>query len=544
MTGAASTLAGPVRRRLGVGAIALLSMSACASIVGITDITGIDGGADGGDDALGSSDSSSGSPSSSDGPGSASGSGGDTGVRGGGSGSRNDDSGAGDSTAGSSGTGSSGTGSSGTGSSGTGSSGTGSSGAGSSGTGSSGTGSSGTGSSGTGSSGTGSSGTGSSGTGSSGTGTADSSAPAEVAGCGATTLYEADGSDTSVVGPWPVGVETVMVSMTGGSRPVEVWYPARLGSEAGISQVTYDWTSNLPAGQASKISASAKVLQHCNCYRNLPIDTSHGPYPAVIFLHGSGSFRTASLSQMTQWASRGFIAVAADHAGLYMGDFLGTQGSGCTPPSGVSYPSYNLETDVEAMISGMTTTSSGPFAFLGSSVDMTRIGLGGHSQGASAAATYASMANVQVDLPLADLGGTVPSGSALKSVLVASGASDSVVSFSSDTAAYSGATTNIKRLVGIANGDHFDVTDLCMDTNSSGQTFFGVASMYSVCGATVLASLAKCGTALTPPSLGPAITNYVTTAALEETLHCQDRSAAFSALQTKYSQVSTFTHSP
>jgi hypothetical protein len=60
-----------------------------------------------------------------------------------------------------------------------------------------------------------------------------------------------------------------------------------------------------------------------------------------------------------------------------MGDFLGTEGSGCTPPTGISYPNYNLETDVQAMISGMTNTSGGPFAFLGSSVDMTRIGLGG-----------------------------------------------------------------------------------------------------------------------------------------------------------------------
>jgi len=340
-----------------------------------------------------------------------------------------------------------------------------------------------------------------------------------------------------------VGVQTVTMSITGGTTPVEVWYPAVLGSAAGMPQVTYDLTKYLPASEQSKIPASANKLQTCNCYRDLPLDTSHGPYPAVIFIHGTGSFRTASLTQMTTWASRGFIAVAADHPGLFLTDFLAAPfgiPDGCPAGTGIS---QNLSGDVNAEISGLTNKTGG-FAFLGSSVDMSRIGMGGHSQGASNAASFAStMPNVQVDLPLADLGGTTASGSSLKSVLVAGGMSDSVVNYSSDMSAYSGSTAAIKRLVGITGGDHLDVTDLCMDVNSSGQSAIQVASQYGVCGASTLANLAKCGT-LSPTSVGPQITNYVTTAALEETLHCQDRSAAFSALQSKFSQVGAFQHTP
>jgi predicted dienelactone hydrolase len=380
--------------------------------------------------------------------------------------------------------------------------------------------------------------------GGSGDGAADSASSASaVAGCTGTTLLATD-PDTSVPGPWPVGVQTVQLAMTGGSRPVEVWYPATVGSDSGQTAAAYNVEDYLPNGQASKIPASANKVVACNCYRGLPLDTSHGPYPAVIFLHGTGSFRYANLSTMVQWASRGFIVIATDHAGLYLTDFLVTASLGtCTGGTGVAYGSQDLSADVDDMIAALTPPSGG-FSFLGSGVDMTRIGISGHSQGAQNAAQFASKPNVQVDMPLADLGGTVPTQtSLLKSVLVAAGTSDSVVPFSSDQSAYTGSTAPIKRLVGITGGNHLDVTDLCTQTNAAGQTAIEVANQYGVCGAGVLAALAKCG-GLNPPQIGPDIVNYVTTAALEETLHCQDRTSAFSNLETKYPAVGVFDHAP
>ena len=332
--------------------------------------------------------------------------------------------------------------------------------------------------------------------------------------------------------------------MTGGVRPVEIWYPAKLGSDSGQTAASYDVEQYLPNGQAAKIPPSANKVASCGCYRDLPLDSTHGPYPAVIFLHGPGSFRTASLSTMVQWASRGFVVVATDHAGLYLTDFLVTSSLGtCSGGTGVGYGSQNLGADVDAMIAALTA-ASGDFAFLGTHVDMTQIGISGQSQGAQNAAQFASKPHVAVDMPLADLGGTVPTAtSALKSVLVVAGTSDSVVSFSSDMSAYGGSTAPIKRLVGITGADHLDVTDLCWETNSAGQTAIQAANQYGVCGVGLLDALAKCGT-LSPPTLGPGIVNYVTTAALEETLHCADRSAAFSGLVSKYPQVGTYDHNP
>jgi predicted dienelactone hydrolase len=381
-------------------------------------------------------------------------------------------------------------------------------------------------------------------TSSSSTGGGATTTPAEVAGCGTTKLYGVP-DDASAAGPWPVGVHTAQLSMTGGMRPVEIWYPATLGSDQGASPATYDVEDYLPNGQASKIPTSANKIVSCGCYRDLPIDGTHGPYPAVIFLHGTGSYRTASLSTMVQWASRGFVVVATDHAGLFLTDFLVTSSLGsCTGGTGVAYGSQNLSADVDAMIAALTNMTGDFGTVLGSHVDMSRIGVSGHSQGAQNAAQFSTKPNVEVDMPLADLGGTVPSATAaLKSVVVIGGTSDSVVPFSSDMSAYSGSTAPTKRLVGITNADHLDVTDLCWETNSAGQTAIEAANQYGVCGVGLLDALAKCGT-LSPPTLGPAIVNYATTAALEEALHCQDRSAAFSGLQSKFPEVGTYEHTP
>jgi hypothetical protein len=73
-----------------------------------------------------------------------------------------------------------------------------------------------------------------------------------------------------------------------------------------------------------------------------------------------------------------------------------------------------------------------------------------------------------------------------------------------------------------------------------------VADQYGVCSGislTLLNGLAKCGTVM-PPQAGPDIVNYVTTAALEETLHCENRDAAFAGLKSKYSQVGDYQHTP
>ena len=86
------------------------------------------------------------------------------------------------------------------------------------------------------------------------------------------------------------------------------------GFEAGAEKVRYDIRDELPASERGKIPDAENPWQDCDCYRDLPLDETHGPYPVVVFVHGTAAFRHQSLPIVTHWASRGFVVLALDHA--------------------------------------------------------------------------------------------------------------------------------------------------------------------------------------------------------------------------------------
>jgi hypothetical protein len=365
-------------------------------------------------------------------------------------------------------------------------------------------------------------------------------APSEVMGCGSTKLYASNNEDTGMLGPWPVGVKTLKVPVGGTMLTTEVWYPAKLGSQQGKPKQEYDLRSWLPMG-AVMVPEALNRNAVCECYRDLPLDTDHGPYPGVLYVHGLGSMRVASGSTMAQWASRGFIVVAADHPGDMLTDFLvgigfgfleGCSSSGADPG--------DMATEARGILAAMTAKSSG-FEFFGSAIDMTRLALGGHSQGGGTVAGMADTPNVKVVITLAPLGGGALNAP-VESMLQVTGTIDNVTGYS--TAAYQGDRSPKRRHVGIKDGGHIDVTDLCKEKNPMGRTGIQVAADVGVCGALILSGLAQCGGDPMATEVSPLIVNYATTAALEETLHCKNRDAAFNALRTKFPQVSEYLHTP
>jgi predicted dienelactone hydrolase len=360
----------------------------------------------------------------------------------------------------------------------------------------------------------------------------------EGIGCDTTKLL-AIPDDPGVAGPWPVGVKTAKMSTAAGDENVEIWYPAQLGSDAGKDKASYDLSLNVPPSDRSKIPAADNSPQPCDCYRDLPIDTSHGPYPPVVFVHGLASFRTASLTTMTRWASRGFIVLAADHLGLWLLDFTsGSCGGGGSGAVG------DFDGDVDDELAALKA-KSGDFAFLGDSVDMSRVGIGGHSMGAATVAGASTKPNVQVIVLLAELGGApVSASSTLKSVLVMGGMIDTVTTWSADQSAYDGSPMP-KSLAGITGGDHLDVTDICSQKNAAGETSIDVGVKNGVCALGIVNGLAHCGN-MPDPLQGPAIVNYISTAVLEQTLHCVDRSAALTdaAVMAKFSALGAYMHAP
>ncbi len=391
------------------------------------------------------------------------------------------------------------------------------------------------------------------------------STDASLSACGSTKLLAVP-DDPSARGPWDVGVRTATV----GRLTVEVFYPAQPGSTTGVAEVTYDLRQWLPKDQQAKVpnmyaTPLAPIGGHL--FRGVPIDSNYGPYPVVVAIHGTASMRVASISAYSQWASRGFVVASADYPGIVLTDELcATADCASASKSCGTVGKQDITGDVTTQITALTTPTA-DLAFLMGHIDMTRIGITGHSQGACVAASLSGDPNVEIVMPMAGSLNVVTS-STLKSLIYIAGMADTVIGYSSDkignfvcvpASGQKGATSDTgaytaspgppvtKRLVGITGGGHLVVTDLCQD-NSRMNNAIQEAKADSVCGIGTavdgigLTTLFDCGTAKLAD--GVKAVNYASTAALEETLHCQNRSSQFTNLKTALPVVGDFQHMP
>ena len=349
------------------------------------------------------------------------------------------------------------------------------------------------------------------------------------AGCGAVSLL-ARPVDRGAKGPWPVGAKRATVD----GLVVEIWYPAAVGSDAGKERARYDIRTDLPPDQAAKISDAEAPFQPCDCVRDLPIDTAHGPYPLVVFVHGTAGFKTQNLDNAVHWASRGFVVMAANHPGLAIASFVGGGGQ------------QNLSADVKAEIQAITA-ASGELAMFGGRVDASRIGLVGHSAGGNAVAGIADEPGVRGVIPIS--ADAAPSGMSVESTLFVSGTADGVVQYSRVLAGYAKVSTRShKRIVGIAGSGHTGVTALCGIKNAAGKSIVEVAKSSGVL-AGPLGSFADtlfdCAKNTTPQAAVVAIVNDATAAVLEETLQCDASArAAIDGIAARFAKVEEYKHEP
>lgn len=161
-------------------------------------------------------------------------------------------------------------------------------------------------------------------------------------------------------GPYAVGTQEVTVPQPGRELPATVWYPALdPGEDAAVGSYQY-----------GVLRLEGRAL------RDAAPDLEHGPYPLVVFSHGSGGFRLQSLYFVEHLASYGFVVIAADHPGNTLADTLlpGNATGGIIE----NYAYRPL--DVLAQIDYMAgqTAEGGAFAGL---VDAGRVAVAGHSFG-------------------------------------------------------------------------------------------------------------------------------------------------------------------
>lgn len=345
--------------------------------------------------------------------------------------------------------------------------------------------------------------------------------PAKTEGCDGRPLLPVP-ADPSVRGPWAVGARTVTLA----ERTTEIWYPAAPGSEAGEATATYDLRLHLPAEEQGKIPDEANPWQPCECYRDLPLDDAHGPYPVVVFIHGTAGFRTQSLTFMTHWASRGFVVVASDHTGITLGDVLG--GNFGADQAGDA-----------AKVLDALAAPAGETAFLAGHIDLGRVGLAGHSAGGTAIAGFGGRPGVRVLAPMA-AGGATP-GEALESTLVMGGMVDGIVAYGSQQSGYEAAAPR-KRLVGLAGAGHLAFSDLCVLGAEEGG-ILQIALDYGVDVPPLLIPLAQdgCMADNLSPEAGFEIIEAASSAAFEEALHCDAAmGAALAGLPGRYPAIGEY----
>jgi hypothetical protein len=159
------------------------------------------------------------------------------------------------------------------------------------------------------------------------------------AGCAGQTWLKLP-ADPSATGPWPVSSHKLS-GITARNLTLEIFYPAVPGSNTSTSgrtfpQCQYDIREHMPKEQAHKIPDSDNPNPYYpNCYHGaggepLPLDTAHGKYPLMVFIHGTAGFRTQSLHILLHWASRGFIVASADYPGIQVSSLYIGVGAGAS----------------------------------------------------------------------------------------------------------------------------------------------------------------------------------------------------------------------
>lgn len=241
--------------------------------------------------------------------------------------------------------------------------------------------------------------------------------------------------DVHANGPFAAGARVITYTKNSVVDPTQkrvldtvIWYPATAG--AGPIDPTY------------------------NAVVDAPLDNSGGPYPLLMFSHGSCGIPTQSTFLLPQLASHGFIIAAPPHPGNTLLEFPDC-GTGQAQIASAQERPQDIEFVLNALLAASGDHSS---PFFGA-IDANRLGISGHSFGGFT--TYLTAAiepRFKVAIPMAPYVGAAPPLTIPSLTML--GQIDSVVDDNAIRAVYaSGAAP--KYLVEIANSGHYTFSDGC-----------------------------------------------------------------------------------
>lgn len=278
--------------------------------------------------------------------------------------------------------------------------------------------------------------------------------------------------------------------------PIEVWYPADSGAEAGKTPDVYDMREWLPASVSAQISDADAPLHATDAYRDIPA-SSAARFPIVLFSHGLGGYRSQSSFLMTHLASWGFVVVAPEHPERGLAAVLGGEP--------LADNSSTALLDALEMLKSEDTRTGGR---LEGRLDFGHVAVSGHSMGGGATMVVAPDPQIHTWFTLAS---PAPGSAPGKPFLMMAGMTDNVAVIDEVRQGYTKKAAP-KRFAAISSAGHLAFTDICTIARDQGG-LFGLAQKYGVEVNDLLATIGSdgCHQENLPAEEGwPIIDHYVT----------------------------------
>jgi predicted dienelactone hydrolase len=171
-------------------------------------------------------------------------------------------------------------------------------------------------------------------------------------------------------GPFGVGRSTITITDAKRNRPltVDVWYP--IDPKATGTPARYAFTPEIFTDSKEAIADEPLA--------------NGGPYPLVVYSHGSGGVRYIASYFTERLASHGFVVAAPDHTGNTAVERITNTSA---PGEQIA---YDRPLDVSAVIDGLLAPADDAAKRLSKAIDRSRIGVTGHSFGGYTALAIAS----------------------------------------------------------------------------------------------------------------------------------------------------------
>ena len=167
-----------------------------------------------------------------------------------------------------------------------------------------------------------------------------------------------DAPSYAIRGPYAVGTMEMVVDNDNRPLPFTIWYPAL--NPDNLEQA-HTYVMNYP-GALVGLEALGHALFEADP------NPADGPYPLFIYAHGFGGVRAGYIAFMEQLASRGFVAIVADHVGTTIAVDLSS-------PDAVWPALYTVPQDFGLLIDYTDVLNSD--GLLKSMIDTERVAVGG-----------------------------------------------------------------------------------------------------------------------------------------------------------------------